>query len=193
MAAKKGEDGAAEAGSGGLPADGASYRMVDGRLTVMGVDNASLQTFASGHAALDDLPDQSLAEYEAAAEAADRFSAESLDRASARSAHRPVRQVDEALRADLLERPHLFATPQENGRRGIVAVWRSLKDQLRDETLKMIDGSSRAELMMHRRELESRRAVVASVEKGLESLLERIDRRLAEGDDAPPEDERDPD
>lgn len=172
---------------GATRSEGPSFGVVNGDLTVVGVDNSSLRTFASGHGAMDELPGQSLAAYEADAAGQDRFSPEHLDRASALSERRPVRKVDEELRADLLERPHLFANPQENGRRGLVAVWRSLKDQLRDETLTIIDSSTPSELAMHRRELESRRAVVASVEQGLEILIARIDQRLAESGEDPPD------
>jgi len=130
----------------------------------------------------DDLPDQGLAAYEQRSVEQDPFVADYASNLKRMARDRKGARVDRQLRASLLEHPHLFPTPEEHGQRGGAAVWRSLRDQLHDESLELVDSSSRSELLALKRELESRRAIVAAVEKGLGHLLERLERRLEEGE-----------
>lgn len=93
-------------------------------------------------------------------------------------------RVNVQLRADLLERPHLMEKPGEAGSRGAAAVWRSLRDLLRNQTEALIDSSSLDELMMLKRELETRKAIVEAVNTGLEHQLTRLEKRLSVYDSA---------
>jgi len=83
------------------------------------------------------------------------------------------------LRADLLASPHLLEKPAESGSRGAAAVWRSLRDILGDESLQVMDSSGREELLHLKRELMSRKAVVAAVGEGIGKQLQRIEQRLS--------------
>jgi len=145
----------------------------------------SVNTFADGHGALADLPDSVLAEDENAFASRDPFSADYADLIGETADDRQAARVDEQLRADLLERPHLFTKPEENAHRGGAAVWRSLRDQLHGETLARLDGSERSELLALKRELETRRIIVEAVATGIGELIARLEQRL-EGMDQPP-------
>ena len=116
--------------------------------------------------------------------ARDPFSADYADflksRSAARRSGRKAR-VDEGLRASLLERPYLMEKPEAAVHRGAAAVWRSLKDQLKQESQKIIDDSDAAELQTLESELASRRALVMAVGKGIDMLLKRLRQRLNEG------------
>lgn len=87
--------------------------------------------------------------------------------------------VDDDIRADLLEKPFLMKNPVEEGARGAAAVWRSLRDQLHEETLLLIDSSGETELQMLRRELLAQKAIVEAVSLGLKAQLDRLDSTLS--------------
>lgn len=87
--------------------------------------------------------------------------------------------LNEQLREDLLQSPHLMEKPAEAGNRGAAAVWRSLRDLLRGETEALVDSSSVEELMLLKRELETRKTIVEAVNTGLESQLKRLEQRLS--------------
>ena len=122
-----------------------------------------------------------LPETEEAFYARDPFSADYADflksRGIARRTERKAR-VDEGLRASLLERPYLMEKPEEAAHRGAAAVWRSLKDQLKQESHKIIDDSDPSELQALESELASRQALVLAVSRGIEMLLKRLRQRL---------------
>lgn len=124
-----------------------------------------------------------LPESEEAFYARDPFSADYADflksKGAARRTERKAR-VDEGLRASLLERPFLMDKPEETAHRGAAAVWRSLKDQLKQESQKIIDDSDPAELQALESELASRQALVIAVGKGIDMLLKRLRQRLHE-------------
>ncbi len=90
------------------------------------------------------------------------------------------REVDTELRANLLEKPYLTERPEEAGLRGAAAVWRSLRDQIHEESLNLIDTSGRHELLILQRELIARKTIVETVDKGLGMLLDRLRQRLEE-------------
>ena len=124
-----------------------------------------------------------LPESEEAFYARDPFSADYADflksKGAARRSGRKAR-VDEGLRASLLERPYLMEKPEEAAHRGAAAVWRSLKDQLKQESQKIIDGSDASDLQALESELASRQALVTAVGRGIEMLLKRLRQRLNE-------------
>lgn len=123
------------------------------------------------------LPDSEEAFY-----ARDPFSADYADFLKGKADIRWAKEaaVDQEMRADLLERPHLMERPEESTHRGAAAVWRSLKDQLKNESLTILDRSDPEELLMLQRELQARKMVVDSVAKGVEGLLKRVEQRLGE-------------
>ena len=155
------------------------------------ISNAAVLGFGSERDSLLDgqVPPTNLPDTEEAFYARDPFSADYADFLKYK---RDIREeeaqprVDEGLRADLLRRPHLMERPEESTHRGAAAVWRSLKDQLKNESLEILDRSDPEELQMLRRELSARQMVLASVGKGIEGLIKRVDQRLAElpSDDA---------
>lgn len=118
----------------------------------------------------------------------DPFAADYLEflRGKAVRQRKDPRRVDAELRANLLEKPYLTERPEEAGLRGAAAVWRSLRDQIREESLNMLDTSKRDELLMLQRELKARKSIVESVDHGLGLLLQRLKQRL---DTLPPEDD----
>lgn len=124
------------------------------------------------------LPDSEEAFY-----ARDPFSADYADflKDKAEMRREKAPRVDTGLRADLLAHPHLMAKPEESTHRGAAAVWRSLRDQLKNESLAILDRSDPEELLMLQRELRARQMVLDSVAKGVEGLLKRVEQRLAEG------------
>ena len=128
-----------------------------------------------------------LPESEEAFYARDPFSADYADflksKGAARRSGRKAR-VDEGLRASLLERPYLMEKPEEAAHRGAAAVWRSLKDQLKQESQKIIDGSDASDLQALESELASRQALVTAVGRGIEMLLKRLRQRLNESPSA---------
>ncbi len=87
--------------------------------------------------------------------------------------------VNAKVRDDLLEKPYLMPNPVEEGVNGAAAVWRSLRDILHEESRKLIDTSGKTELMMLRRELLTRKAIVEAVNAGIANQLERLDKRVA--------------
>lgn len=133
------------------------------------------------------MPPNAMPEDEEAFYARDPFSADYADFLKGKGDLRRTLRVNGDLREDLLARPHLMHTPEEAAHRGAAAVWRSLRDQLHNESLAVMDGSDREELLMLQRDLEARKAVVDSVGKGLEGLLKRLKQRLTEVEAAPPE------
>ena len=88
-------------------------------------------------------------------------------------------RVNENMRKDMLEHPHLLDNPAEASNRGAAAIWRSLRDLLRNESKELIDTSSLEELMLLKRDLETRKAVVEAVNTGLEHQLKRLEQRLS--------------
>jgi hypothetical protein len=144
------------------------------------LDPSAIATFSSdrdgilGAASSESL----LPETEEAFYARDPFSADYVDVLHDRSEARGPRRVNEALRADLLERPWLMERPEEGGHRGAAAVWRSLRAQLHQTGLDLPDSSDAEELRLLQRELETHRMVIESVTKGLDGLLKRIAQRL---------------
>jgi hypothetical protein len=91
-------------------------------------------------------------------------------------------EVNLSLRANLLERPYLMERPEEGALRGSAAVWRSLKDQLRQESEKLIDTSDVHDLLALERDLRGRKSLITSVVRGIDMLLKRLQQRLeAEG------------
>ena len=123
-------------------------------------------------------PDSLLPETEEAFYARDPFSADYLELLQERRELRPARTVDQRLRQDLLERPHLMERPEEGAHRGAAAVWRSLRGQLHQSEDDLLDSSDPQELLLLQREVEARRMVVDSVNRGLEMLLKRIKQRI---------------
>lgn len=87
-------------------------------------------------------------------------------------------QVDEQLRADLLEKPYLMERPEEGAYRGIGAVWRSLRDQLDAGGEEKLDSSDREELTLLKRELKARKHLVEAVVKGIDKSLDAVEARL---------------
>lgn len=124
------------------------------------------------------LPDSEEAFY-----ARDPFSADYADflKDKADLRREKTARVDLELRADLLAKPHLMAKPEESTHRGAAAVWRSLRDQIKNESLGILDRSDPEELLLLQRELRTRQMVLESVAKGVDGLLKRVEQRLAEG------------
>lgn len=96
----------------------------------------------------------------------------------ARGRRENAQSVDTQKRADLLTNPHLMEKPAEVGNRGAVAVWRSLRDLLREESTTLMDTSNVHELQMLRRELFSRKTLIEAVTMGLDMQLKRLDERI---------------
>lgn len=128
------------------------------------------------------LPDSEEAFY-----ARDPFSADYADflKDKAEMREQKAPRVDAELRADLLAKPYLMARPEESTLRGAAAVWRSLRDQLKNESLAILDRSDPEELLMLQRELRARQMVLASVTKGVDGLIKRVEQRLDETGPAP--------
>lgn len=131
-----------------------------------------------------DIPDSALPQDEDALFDRDPFSADFVAYRIGQSQRRKekYKALNEQLRDDLLEHPHLLEKPAESGTRGAAAVWRSLRDLLRGETEGIIDGSSVEELKMLKRELETRKAIVEAVNTGLQHQLKRLEQRLSAHD-----------
>jgi hypothetical protein len=125
--------------------------------------------------------------------ARDPFSADYVDflkyKGQARRAERQTK-IDLGLRASLLEQPLIMEKPEEAAFRGSAAVWRSLRDQLRMESDKLIDESDPFELDALERDLNARKAIVGAVGRGLDMLLKRVQQRKSEPEPvlAPPPD-----
>lgn len=112
----------------------------------------------------------------------DPFSADYVDFAMGRKALKKdggAAAARRKLRDDLLSRPHLMPKPEEAAHRGSAAVWRSLRDQLKEISLGQIDSSGPEELQLLRNDLMARKQIVDSVAEGLTKLIERLDNRLA--------------
>lgn len=169
--------------------NGAALPPTPAQATFPGVDvdlahGGGIGDFTSGR---DDLlsaavPATLLPDSEEAFYARDPFSADYADflkdKADLRREKAP--RVDAELRADLLVKPHLMAKPEESTHRGAAAVWRSLRDQLKNESLAILDRSEPEELLLLQRELRARQMVLESVAKGVEGLIKRVEQRLAE-------------
>ncbi len=146
------------------------------------LDEATLVSFASDRDGFltEELPASLLPQGEDEFVARDLFSSDYVEFLyRKRDVNEAVRGVNKGLRESLLEKPHLMEKPEEGAHRGAAAVWRSLRDQLHEETLQKIDASGREELLLMRSELELRRAVVESVGAGMGDLLKRLDDRVA--------------
>ncbi len=183
---RKDRDPAGGAGAPEAPSDGAE----DIGASLQALENATLTAFAADRDALiDDM-------VPAAALPADRdefyhrdpFSGDYVDYVNAREGSRTDggAKVARKLREDLLSKPHLLPKPEEGANRGAAAVWRSLRDQLHQESLGMIDSSDREELLILKGDLMTRKALVDSVGEGLTNLIKRLDQRLAAFDKTPP-------
>jgi hypothetical protein len=148
------------------------------------IAQAAVAEFSSGRDSLLDgaVPPTLLPDSEEAFYARDPFSADYADFLKGKADIRWAKEaaVDQEMRADLLARPHLMERPEESTHRGAAAVWRSLKDQLKNESLTILDRSDPEELLMLQRELQARKLVVDSVAKGVEGLLKRVEQRLGE-------------
>ena len=133
------------------------------------------------------MPETLLPDSEEAFYARDPFSADYADflKSKAEIRQEKASRVDEDLRANLLEKPFLMAKPEESTLRGAAAVWRSLRDQLKNESLQILDRSDPEELLMLQRELRARQMVLESVTKGVDGLIKRVEQRLSEGGPAP--------
>ncbi|MHC0053382.1 hypothetical protein [Actibacterium sp. D379-3] len=156
----------------------------------------AVTSFASDRDALlgEDIPDPALPQTEEEYISRDPFSADYVDFRlhEAEAKQGDIHRVNAKLRADLLAAPHLMEKPAESGNRGAAAVWRSLRDILREESHEIIDNSGLEELLMLKRELEARKAVVEAVNAGIGNQLKRLEQRLTAFDDAkkaaPPKD-----
>lgn len=148
------------------------------------IAQAAVAEFSSGRDSLLDgaVPPTLLPDSEEAFYARDPFSADYADFLKGRAEITRAKEtrVDKELRADLLACPHLMERPEESTNRGAAAVWRSLKDQLANEGMNILDRSEPEELLMLQRELQARRMVLDAVTKGVEGLLKRVDQRLGE-------------
>ena len=127
------------------------------------------------------LPESLLPETEDEFASRDPFSADYLEFQKDNIEKKRVeqRKVDGQLRVDLLARPHLMKEPAESGARGGAAVWRSLRDILRQESATLMDSSGLEELLMLKRELEGRKGIVEAVSAGLDKQMQRLDQRIA--------------
>lgn len=133
------------------------------------------------------VPESLLPDNEEAFHARDPFSADYVDllRNKADMRHETTTRVDSELRTDLLAKPYLMATPEESTLRGAAAVWRSLRDQIKNESLAILDRSDPEELLLLKRELRARQMVLESVAKGVDGLIKRVEQRLdKDGPDA---------
>ncbi len=150
------------------------------------IADAAVAEFSSGRDALleGSVPATLLPDSEEAFYARDPFSADYADFLKEKGQLRrdKAARVDEDLRADLLARPFLMERPEESTHRGAAAVWRSLRDQLKNESLAILDGSDPQELLMLQRELQARKMVLESVGKGIDGLLKRVEQRLDDTD-----------
>ena len=150
------------------------------------IADAAVAEFSSGRDALleGSVPATLLPDSEEAFYARDPFSADYADFLKEKGQLRrdKAARVDEDLRADLLARPVLMERPEESTHRGAAAVWRSLRDQLKNESLAILDGSDPQELLMLQRELQARKMVLESVGKGIDGLLKRVEQRLDDTD-----------
>lgn len=148
------------------------------------IAQAAVAEFSSGRDALLEgaVPPTLLPDSEEAFYARDPFSADYADFLKTKADIRWAKEapVNAEMRADLLARPHLMERPEESTHRGASAVWRSLKDQLKNESLTILDRSDPEELQMLLRELRVRKMVVDSVAKGVDGLLKRVEQRLGE-------------
>lgn len=148
------------------------------------IAQAAVAEFSSGRDVLLEgaIPPTLLPDSEEAFYARDPFSADYADFLKTKADIRRTNDapVDAEMRADLLARPHLMERPEESTHRGASAVWRSLKDQLKNESLTILDRSDPEELQMLLRELRVRKMVVDSVAKGVDGLLTRVEQRLGE-------------
>lgn len=192
MAGKTGKKAAAGKAAAGPPTD--TTMPTPAQSDIQGVDmdlthGGGIGEFTSGR---DDVlsaavPETLLPDSEEAFYARDPFSADYADflknKADMRQDKAP--RVDTELRADLLAKPHLMAKPEESALRGAAAVWRSLRDQLKNESLEILDRSDPEELLMLQRELRARQMVLESVTKGVDGLIKRVDQRLDEVSAAP--------
>lgn len=128
-----------------------------------------------------DLPDSALPQSEEEYVSRDPFSADYVEFRLSETRHRNEKQakVNTKVRADLLEQPHLLEKPAESGSRGAAAIWRSLRDMLREESHTVMDNSGLQELLMLKRELETRKRIVEAVNEGLANQLKRLEQRLS--------------
>lgn len=133
------------------------------------------------------VPETLLPDNEEAFYARDPFSADYADflKSKAEMQRERTPRVDAELRADLLAKPYLMAKPEESALRGAAAVWRSLRDQLKGESLAILDRSDPEELLMLQRELRARQMVLESVAKGVDGLIKRVEQRLDKDGPAP--------
>jgi hypothetical protein len=148
------------------------------------IAQAAVAEFSSGRDSLLEgaVPPTLVRDSEEAFYARDPFSADYADFLKGRAEITRAREarVDKEMRANLLARPHLMERPEESTSRGAAAVWRSLKDQLANESLTILDRSDPEELLMLQRELQARKMVLDSITKGVDGLLKRVEQRLGE-------------
>ncbi len=146
------------------------------------LENASLSTFAADRDEfLDvDIPESALPQTEDDFLSRDPFSADYVEfqHAKAELRREVEGHVKTELREDMLVKPHLMKKPEEGAHRGAAAVWRSLRDQLHEESLAQIDTSGKEELLLLKNDLITRKAVVDTVSEGIGNLLKRLDGRL---------------
>lgn len=129
------------------------------------------------------VPESLLPDSEDSFYARDPFSADYADflKGNAEAWRENAASVDNELRANLLAKPYMMTKPEESTLRGAAAVWRSLRDQLKNESLAILDRSDPAELLMLQRELRTRKMLLDSVSKGVTGLLSRVEQRLEAG------------
>jgi hypothetical protein len=148
------------------------------------IAQAAVAEFSAGRDSLLEgaVPPTLVRDSEEAFYARDPFSADYVDflRDKAEIGRTRETRVDAELRADLLARPYLMERPEESTNRGAAAVWRSLKGQLANEGLSILDGSDPEELLMLQRDLQARKMVLDSVAKGVDGLLKRVEQRLGD-------------
>lgn len=156
-----------------LPSEAAPPDPADARVLMYAAERDSLLG--------EPLAETTLPESEDEFAARDPFSSDYLEFQKANLEQRRFeqRKVDGQLRADLLARPHLMKEPGESGTRGAAAVWRSLRDILRQESATLMDSSRLDELLDLKRELEGRKGIVEAVATGLDKQLQRLDQRIA--------------
>lgn len=158
--------------------------------SLQSLENATLTAFAADRDEMleDMVPDAALPADKDEFYHRDPFSADYVDFVHEREGARTDggAKVDRKLRDDMLAQPHLLQKPEESANRGAAAVWRSLRDQLHEESLEMIDTSDREELLILKGDLMTRKALVDSVGEGLTNLIKRLDQRLAAEDKTPP-------
>lgn len=151
---------------------------------ITGLSDAAIESFSQDRdELLGRLPPESLLPgSEEAFYARDPFSADYADFLKEKGEMRRAKAVsfDEELRASLLARPQLMEKPEESAHRGAAAVWRSLRGQLHNEGLELLDTSNIEELEMLQRDLKTRKMVLDSVTKGVDGLLKRVEQRIGE-------------